>query len=66
MNIEGALEDSGPFASLTLPAQREPASVGDRPGNGYLADIRRFAMLEKLGFKRFAYDSWMRLPSCLD
>jgi RNA polymerase sigma-32 factor len=47
MNIEGTLEYGGQFASLTLPVQREPASVGDRPGSGYLANIRRFGMLEK-------------------
>jgi RNA polymerase sigma-32 factor len=47
MNIEGTLEDGGQFASLTVSARREPASVGDRPGKGYLDDIRRFGMLEK-------------------
>jgi RNA polymerase sigma-32 factor len=48
MNIEGTrAEDGGQFASLTLRAQREPAAAGDGPGKGYLADIRRFGMLEK-------------------
>jgi RNA polymerase sigma-32 factor len=44
---ETRAEDGGQFASLTLRARREPASVGDRPGKGYLDDIRRFGMLEK-------------------
>jgi RNA polymerase sigma-32 factor len=47
MNIEGTLEDSGQFASLTLQTRREPATVGDRAGNGYMDSIRRFGMLEK-------------------
>ena len=46
MNIEGTrTEDRGPFISLR--ARREPASAGDRIGQGYLGDIRRFEMLEK-------------------
>jgi len=48
MNIEGTVaEDGGQSASLTLRAKRQPASAGDRPGNGYLDNIRRFRMLEK-------------------
>ena len=37
----------GQFRSLTAPTRREPASVKEGRGNGYLYDIRRFAMLEK-------------------
>jgi RNA polymerase sigma-32 factor len=37
----------GQFARVTVRARREPAFVGDGPGNGYLDDIRRFEMLEK-------------------
>ena len=48
MNLEGTVaEDGGQFASPTLRAKRQPASAGDRPGNGYLDNIRRFRMLEK-------------------
>jgi RNA polymerase sigma-32 factor len=48
MNIEGTrTEDRGPFVSLAFRARREPAPVGDRIGQGYLGDIRRFEMLEK-------------------
>jgi RNA polymerase sigma-32 factor len=37
----------GQFAGLTVRPRREPAFVGDGCGNGYLHDIRRFAMLER-------------------
>jgi RNA polymerase sigma-32 factor len=37
----------GQFARLTTRTRRQLAFVGDRPGNGYLSDIRRFGMLEK-------------------
>ena len=37
----------GQFAGLTTRIRRQLAFVGDRPGNGYLSDIRRFGMLEK-------------------
>jgi RNA polymerase sigma-32 factor len=37
----------GQFARVTVRARREPVFIGDRPGNGYLDDIRRFEMLER-------------------
>jgi RNA polymerase sigma-32 factor len=37
----------GQFAGLTARTRRQPASVGEGRGKGYLCDIRRFAMLEK-------------------
>ena len=37
----------GQFRGLTAPIRSEPAFVKEGRGNGYLYDIRRFAMLEK-------------------
>jgi RNA polymerase sigma-32 factor len=37
----------GQFAGIAAPARRQPAFVGEGRGNGYLYDIRRFAMLER-------------------
>ncbi|MEA2818746.1 MAG: polymerase sigma-32 factor [Bradyrhizobium sp.] len=37
----------GQFTGLAARTRREPAFVRDRRGNGYLDDIRRFAMLER-------------------
>jgi RNA polymerase sigma-32 factor len=37
----------GQFAHLTVRTERQPALARDGRGTGYLADIRRFAMLER-------------------
>jgi RNA polymerase sigma-32 factor len=37
----------GQFAGLAIRTRREPALAGNRIGNGYLDEIRRFEMLEK-------------------
>jgi RNA polymerase sigma-32 factor len=37
----------GQFAGLAIRTRREPAFAGNRIGNGYLDEIRRFEMLEK-------------------
>ena len=44
----------GQFLGLTVRTRRELALAGDRPGRGYLSDIRRFPMLERDQEYRFA------------